>query len=235
LINLGGRHTVFKVLEQTEIPFRIGTSFLPQLIQEIGPGRMLDLGCGTGNNMMRVFSECGWDCVGVDIDATALEKASQYGQAILRKGEEPLSCLENNSFDLVAAQAVFHHMKDVDGNLSELVRCVKPGKLLLIYEVVEDSLFLRFGRNVFKKWEGMPVYSRLYIHDWLEAFRRHHLNLLCAYGLREWGGSVLAVARLLSRPLGNALAKRMKLKKLVLAPTECKQVQFVLFILQKPA
>lgn len=225
---------MFKVLEQTEIPFRIGISFLPQLIQEIGPGRMLDLGCGTGSNVMRVFADYGWNCVGVDIDAVCLQQASQYGRTILRKDEEPLSYLEDNSFDLVAAQAVFHHMKDIDGNLSELVRCVKPGKLLLIYEIVEDSLFLRFGRNVFREWEGMPVYSRMYIHDWLEAFQRHRLKLLCAYGLREWGGTVLAAAYLLSRPLGNALAKRLRLTKLVLTPIECKRVQFILFILQKP-
>jgi SAM-dependent methyltransferase len=234
LIDLGSRYVVLKVLEQTEIPFRIGTSFLPQLIQEIGPGRMLDLGCGTGNNVMRVFSECGWDCVGVDVDATSLEEASRYGQTILRKGEEPLYWLQDNSFDLVAAQAVFHHMRDVDGNLSELVRCVKPGRLLLIYEVVEDSLLLRLGRNVFKKWKGMPVYSRLHICDWLEAFQRHRLNLLCAYGLRQWAGSVLSVTCLLSRSLCNALAKRLKLKRLVLTHRGYGQVQFVLFILQKP-
>jgi ubiquinone/menaquinone biosynthesis C-methylase UbiE len=196
---------------------------------------MLELGCGTGKHVMRVFSEHGWDCVGVDIDAALLQKASQYGRAILRKDEEPLSCLEDNSFDLVAAQAVFHHMKDVDGNLSELVRCAKPGKLLLIYEVVEDSLFLRMGRNIFKRWEGMPIYSRLYIRDWFEMFGRHHLDLVCAYGLRQWGGSALAIAHLLSRPLGNALAKRMRLKRLASAPSEYGRVEHVLFVLRKPA
>lgn len=223
-----------KALEQTKIPFRIGTSFLPQLIEEIGPGRMLDLGCGAGDKVMKVFFERGWDCVGVDIDAIALEKASQYGQTILRDDEEPLYYLEDNSFDLAVAQAVFHHMRDVDGNLSELVRCTKPGKLLLVSEVVEDSLFLRLGRNVFKEWEGMPIYSRLYIRDWLEVFQRYHLNLVCAYGLGQWGGVLLDVARLLSRALCNALAKRMKLKKFEPASTGYGRVQHVLFILQKP-
>ena len=230
----GGENPMLGVLQQTEIPFRIGTSFLPQLIRELGSGRMLDLGCGSGDNVMRVFFEQGWDCVGIDINAALLERASRYGRTILRKGEEPLSCLDDNSFDLVAAQAVFHHMKDVDGNLGELVRCTKPGKFLLIHEVVEDNLFLRVGRNIFKRWEGMPIYSRLYIHDWLEAFQRHHLDLLSAYGLRQWAGSVLNVTRLLSRPLGNALAKHLKLRRLALAPTEYGQLQFVLFVLQKP-
>lgn len=225
---------MFRVLEETEIPFRIGTFFLPQLMQEMGPGRMLELGCGTGKHVMRVFSEHGWDCVGVDIDAALLEQASIYGQTILREDEEPLSFLEDNSFDLVAAQAVFHHMKDVDGNLSELVRCAKPGGVLLVYEVVENSFFLRTGRDIFKSWEGMPICSRLYVRDWLELFGRHHLDLLCAYGLLQWSASALTIACLLSRPLGNGLAQRMKLKKLAPTRKGYGRVEHILFVLQKP-
>ena len=193
---------------------------------------MLDLGCGTGT-AMKPFFECGWECVGVDIDPKALEKASQYGQVILRKGEESLFGLEDGSFDLVTANAVFHHLKDIDSNLSELIRCLKPGKLLLINEVVEDSFLMRAGRNIFKNWRGMPIYSRVCVRDWLEIFKRHNLNILCAYGQNHWASLAFVLFSYLPKPIQIALKKNFTRKKIDLADRDYGQIMFVLFVLQK--
>lgn len=225
-------HTL-KVFEREEIPFMLESSFFPQLAEEMGPGRMLDLGCSTGK-VMKIFHRYGWVCVGVDIDATALRIASQYGKVIHRKNEEQLSDLEDNSFDLICAQAVFHHLKDVDGNLLELIRCAKPGALMLINEVVEDSLFLRLGRNLFNDWEGMPIYSRLYVCDWLEIFQQYNLNLLHTYGQGQWVGLASALIYYLPGRFQKALSKLEKHKKLALTSKGFGRVHYILFVLQKP-
>lgn len=38
------------------------------------PGRVLELGCGSGNNLM-LFHEFGWQVVGVDISTASLSDA----------------------------------------------------------------------------------------------------------------------------------------------------------------
>ena len=218
-------------LRDDEIPFRVA-DFYPRLARELGGGRMLDLGCGRGN-AMRPFAENGWECVGVDVDPGVLEDAKRYGQVVLRKDEEPLTQLEDASFDLISANAVFHHMKDVDGNLRELTRLLKPGRLLLINEVVEDSLFMRTGRNVFSSWHGIPIYSRMYIRDWLATFERHGLRPLATYGQNHWASLVVVASSYLPKAV-QQLTRKLRRRKMDPA-NPGQPMMFVLFALQKPA
>jgi len=197
------------------------------------PGRMLDLGCSTGR-IMQLFAEAGWSCVGVDVDADAIRQAVQSGTVFLRKDEEPLSYLQDNSFDLVCAVSVFHHMRDVHGNLSEIVRCTKPGGWLLIDEVVEDSLFIRLGRSIFKQWSGMPILSRLYVEDWLALFAQYNLTLHCAYGVTQWTGLVSELARFMPRVFHLRFASHLAFKKLGPDLKRDIGVHFVRFFVQKP-
>jgi hypothetical protein len=78
---------------------------------------------------------------------------------------------EDESFDLIVANAVFHHLEDVEGDLVEFVRCAKPGKLLLINEVVEDNSLMHGARNIFKAWRGIPIKSRMYVSECSEPYR----------------------------------------------------------------
>lgn len=151
-------------------------NFLPEVAEQLKPGAFLDIGCHSGIHM-KTFSERGWQCVGVDIDAEALKTAQQYGTVHLRNGEEPLAYLNDESFDVVNAFNLFHHVSDVEGSLREALRCLKPGGLLLVSENVEDSHLLRLGRNIFSKWEGMPVCSRMRIQDWLSLLSRQPVTI----------------------------------------------------------
>lgn len=218
-------------LSKETIPFAI-VDFYSSLAAEIGTGRMLDLGCGRGN-AMRPFCNAGWDVVGVDVDPESLKYAAKYGQVILRNGEEPLVDLEDESFDVISANAVFHHMKDIDGNLSELIRCVKPGGLILINEVVEDSPWMRLGRNVFSSWKGMRIYSRLYVRDWVEVFERHNLSLVRTYGQSQWASLALVSLSFLSERLRSWLKNRLTRKAINVFSPDHKPIMFILFILKK--
>jgi SAM-dependent methyltransferase len=151
-------------------------NFLPEVAEQLQPGAFLDIGCHRGVHL-QTFSERGWDCVGVDIDAEALKTAEKYGRVHLRHGEEPLSFLPDESFDVVNTFNLFHHVKDVEGNLKEALRCLKPGGYLLVSENVENAFLLRVGRNIFSKWEGMPVCSRMRVEEWLALLPQYPVNI----------------------------------------------------------
>lgn len=81
------------------------------------PGRLLELGCGNGNNA-RLFTEYGWTVTGLDIDSAALANARanwenepagtwEFIEADLR---EPLPHLEG-PFDALVANASLYYFE----------------------------------------------------------------------------------------------------------------------------
>jgi SAM-dependent methyltransferase len=223
---------------QDVIPARQVT-FLAEFVQDMEPGRMMELGCSTGKKSLKLLSELGWDCVGIDVNTQVLEEAAQYGTVYLTKGEEPLYFIEDSSFDLVCAFNVFHHIQDAKRSFSELVRCLKSGGVFLITEIVEDSLFMRQGRNVFQNWEGMPVLSRMWVKDWLTWFSEYPVDLYAFYARTQWAGLLEYVFYLFRKfPfIGEGMYKRywstLKYKKCTIQVGSCVDVQQVLFVARK--
>lgn len=146
------------------------------------PGKVIDLGCGTGR-VLRYFDDAGWDCHGVDISPASGRPASKFCHFYLRDGEEPLHWFSDSSYHAALAIAVFHHIAKVDFSLSELVRCLKPGGLLVVHEVVDDNPIFRTLRSVHPYYKGMPVLSRMRSSEWLACFNRNGLKVLAAFGL----------------------------------------------------
>jgi SAM-dependent methyltransferase len=131
---------------------------------------------------LEVFFQAGWDCYGVDVSPKAIEAAGRFGQAFLRRGEdEPLYWFEDDFFDVSLAIAVFHHISAVEFSLSEVVRCLKPGGILLFYEIVEDSPCIRMLRNIRPEFRDLPVLSRMYARDWLDLLPQHGLEMLASF------------------------------------------------------
>jgi SAM-dependent methyltransferase len=220
-------------------------NFLPEVAQELEPGAFLDIGCHMGVHL-QAFSQRAWNCVGVDIDAEALRTAEKYGTVHLRNGEEPLSFLSDESFDVVNCYNLFHHVKDVEGTLREALRCLKPGGYLLISENVENSLFLRLGRNIFSKWEGMPVCSRMRIQDWQRLLPQHPVKIVAMYVRSQYREipwvmlffvSVVPIvgtwARKSFADIYRTLRGRAKLRRHAGANGDFKGIQKIVFVLQK--
>jgi SAM-dependent methyltransferase len=220
-------------------------NFLPEVAEQLKPGAFLDIGCHKGIHL-QTFSQRGWDCVGVDIDAEALRTAEKYGRVHLRNGEEPLSFLADESFDVVNTFNLFHHVKDVEGTLNEALRCLKPGGYLLVSENVENSFFLRVGRNIFSKWEGMPVCSRMRVEDWLELLPRHPVKIMAMFVRSQYREvpwvmlffvSVVPIvgtwARKTFADTYRTLRGRAKLRRHAGANGDFNGIQKVVFILQK--
>lgn len=92
-----------------------------------GPGRCVDLGCGTGR-FLRVAADLGWEVTGVDVSADQLRLAARaLADARLVQADAAAVPLEDASFD--AAFSTFTHtdVDDFAGLVAEARRLLRPG------------------------------------------------------------------------------------------------------------
>jgi SAM-dependent methyltransferase len=99
-------------------------------------GRILDVGCGAGHDL-ELLTRFGLRPVGVDPSAVVLAKAATrcHGLAvrIVRACGEQLP-FRAGAFDGVRIERVLLHVDEPSVVLAEVVRCVKPGGLVTVFE-----------------------------------------------------------------------------------------------------
>jgi SAM-dependent methyltransferase len=90
-----------------------------------GPGRLLDVGCGTGAHTA-IFAQHGWSPVGVDISEDQLELARRRGVEVVQgdAAELPLAAA---SFDAVVSIWTHTDVDDFGALLREVARVLQPG------------------------------------------------------------------------------------------------------------
>ena len=100
--------------------------------------RILDVGCGTGANLI-MLSKYG-DAEGVDISEDALAFCRERGLDKVRLGAGEELPYEDGTFDLVTAFDVVEHMDDDLAGLREMRRVLRPGGRVLLF--VPTFMFL---------------------------------------------------------------------------------------------
>jgi len=105
----------------------------------IAPGRrVLDLGCGSGAVVAQLRAG-GVDAAGVDYSAAMVAVAHEefgLGEHVARADASDLP-FEDNSFDVVMANGVFHHLAvqhELAGSLREVFRVLRPGGRLCCFD-----------------------------------------------------------------------------------------------------
>ncbi len=145
-------------------PWDSGTT-PPELVaylDEVPPGRALDLGCGTGTNAIHLARR-GWHVVGVDLSNRAIRMAQRKANAVgvsidLRHGDVTQLTNVQGPFDLALDIGCYHSLTPMGrvrytANLRDLVR---PGGTFLLYSWVcpegnRDSLSEADTRAAFGK------------------------------------------------------------------------------------
>jgi len=100
--------------------------------------RILDVGCGTGANLL-MLSEYG-DAEGVDVSEDALAFCRERGLDKVRLGAAEELPYEDGTFDLVTALDVVEHLDDDLAGLREMRRVLRPGGRVLLF--VPTFMFL---------------------------------------------------------------------------------------------
>ena len=89
------------------------------------PGRLLDLGCGVGWSSS-LFAAQGYDVVGLDLAAAALEPPPSE-RLRFSVGDAARLPFPDGSFDAVAAYQFLEHVPDPQSVLLEVRRVLRPG------------------------------------------------------------------------------------------------------------
>lgn len=102
------------------------------------PGlRILDLGCGPGTITVELaHSVAPGEVVGVDIDATVLDRARAHGDGLANltfvEAEATSLGFADDTFDLSHAHQVLQHLGDPVAALRELARVTRPGGTIAV-------------------------------------------------------------------------------------------------------
>jgi ubiquinone/menaquinone biosynthesis C-methylase UbiE len=110
------------------------------------PGRAIDLGCGTGTNVL-TLAQSGWQVTGVDFVPKAIRLAQRKLKnanlrADLRVGDVTRLTGITGPFDLVLDIGCFHGVDNKAAYLSELTRLLAPGGHWLLYGFFRTSASL---------------------------------------------------------------------------------------------
>jgi ubiquinone/menaquinone biosynthesis C-methylase UbiE len=108
-----------------------------EFIRSNPAGRAIDLGCGTGTNVI-TLAKAGWSVTGVDFAARAIAMARRKMRAAQVQAElhvRDATRLEGiqGPFDLALDMGCFHNVADRAAYLRELDRILAPGGFWLMY------------------------------------------------------------------------------------------------------
>ncbi|MFC4475939.1 class I SAM-dependent methyltransferase [Flavobacterium chungangensis] len=95
--------------------------------QQPQKGKLLDIGAGTGDFLLTAKND-GWETIGVEPSDRAKNIAKEKGISFV----EELSTLENHSLDVITMWHVLEHVPDLELQIQELKRLLKPTGTLII-------------------------------------------------------------------------------------------------------
>lgn len=100
---------------------------------------VLDFGCGPGTFAIRMAGYCK-SVVGVDITEEFINEATQSFEVLGLTNATAIHVAPNQlpfqaaSFDAIMMMDVIHHLDDIPTSLTEVLRVLKPGGKILIFE-----------------------------------------------------------------------------------------------------
>ncbi|NUM46629.1 MAG: class I SAM-dependent methyltransferase [Anaerolineales bacterium] len=160
---------------------------LLEFIANHPPGRALDLGCGTGTNVI-TLAKMGWEGVGVDFAKQAIVQARQKARAEsvkaqFRAGDVTRIRFPPQSFDLILDWGCFQGMEAGREIYAQRIsRWLAPGGWFLLYSlkyqpdikefgIREEDLSLFAALKLIRRYDGFNEGPVTRPSMWLEFFK----------------------------------------------------------------
>jgi len=138
----------------------------PELVRTIArlpPGRAIDIGCGTGTNLLYLAQQ-GWSVTGIDFSPVAIAKARRklrmYSPVLLIADATRLGSLNlPGPYDLALDMGCFHNLTDAgrDGYAAGLAGWMTSGGIFLLYAFQPGSAENRRG---IPKEKAIPFFEK---------------------------------------------------------------------------
>ena len=143
--------------------------------------RVLDVGCGPGLYAEALLAREAAEVTGIDASATMVRLARERlgGRATFRQHdlEQPLSWLEDASFDAALMALVIHHIDDRIGALREIARVLVPGGRLVVSTGHPTADWVRQGGSYFTVEKVSELWGE---GCWDVSYWRQPLEASCA-------------------------------------------------------
>lgn len=133
------------------IDAQISLELLTETAKRIKPKatQLLDIGCGAGNYTLKMLAKIpDLNCTLVDLSLPMLQKAQERvtfktnNKITTVQGDIRKVILPENSFDIILAGAVLHHLRednDWENTFKKLHKLLKPGGCLMISDLVTQE------------------------------------------------------------------------------------------------
>jgi tRNA (cmo5U34)-methyltransferase len=133
------------------IDAKISLELLTETSKRITPNakNLLDIGCGAGNYSLKMLTKIAeLNCTLVDLSEPMLDKAKERVSAKTNNKVEIIQGdirevgLKENSFDIILAGAVLHHLRDDsdwETTFDKLYSLLKPGGCLMISDLITQE------------------------------------------------------------------------------------------------
>lgn len=126
--------------------------FILRHLGNVRGARLLDLGCGAGENSV-YFAKCGAECVATDYSPgmveVALDLARANGVSITGKVVNAMDIdFPDNSFDVVYASNLLHHLPDPKAAIREMQRILKPGGKACFWDPLRHNPVINVYRRM---------------------------------------------------------------------------------------
>lgn len=137
--------------QQSTIDATISLELITEAAKNIVPQatHLLDIGCGAGNYTLKMLSKLpGLHCTLADLSQPMLNKAFERvsaqtsGNVETQQGDIRELPLAPNSYDIILAGAVLHHLRDDEDwarTFAKLYGLLKPGGCLMISDLVTQD------------------------------------------------------------------------------------------------
>jgi len=145
------------------------------LLKPLRESRVLDVGCGTGAQSMRLARR-GFQVMAIDFSETVLKRAeaeirsSGLNDRITLRREDILSLtFGDGHFENLLCWGVLMHIADVDRAISEIIRVVKPGGRIVVSEgnmFSMQSLIIRGLKGALRIGKSRVVRSKEGLEFW---------------------------------------------------------------------
>lgn len=156
-------------------------------IASLPPGRLMDVGCGSGATVA-LAAQLGWQAQGIEMDEAAVRSARAFGLQVEQGGYERLDAYAG-AIDCLVCSHVIEHVFDPLDMIRLMWEALRPGGVLLLATPnVLSDLHRHFGGD----WRGLEAPRHLVLFT-EEQLRR--LLLAQGFDVTSRSDEVLETAR----------------------------------------